>query len=804
MKKKLLLIVAVVFGLTAMYAQKPVDISKKYLKNYTQPYEYVNKISPEGDTIVDQNAEDAFRPLNETGAAAYAASATVGGESFQLYRFAKIGTPWKTEGATTQDDGGQTGWHVDLNKGKAATIRGAMTLTVGWDGFAPAIDNAKVFQTVTLPAGKYSFNAHYGQDVGGGKYSFLVANLGETIPDTTDVANALAHKRILISTTNTPITIEFELTEESVVSLGVVSSFPDASRACLALGDLRLGGFVDGTNYTELKKLVAAANRMQAASYPLGVTGGKYSPEKWEAFVIARAEADTIVRHENTADPLEEGFVDNHTQAEVDAALAALQTAIDELNASFIIPFKVSTEGDERYYLIHDRHNTRHYMMVAEAEYAGEYKWRLEYTSGEVDKEDPKNQFKFVKNPDGEGYFIVSRDLNVPMSVGTEVANFLMFDTDTPGEPFNIKAAVGGYQDYYRLYRVSNKTELNSFGDFANGYIGFWTTTGEDPGSDFCFERVYKEGEINMSALLNEYNKVFSVTSEQFPIGTGAGEFPQDKWDAFVAERAAAKAILDTEDTPEAPKEQAIVDAQVEALQIAFANLVASMNPPMVFSTDAEEVWYFLHDKRADKYFWRYDIFEGAVKIVKEAEAVLTGEEGEDYQFKFVKPADAVGNEFFIYAKAAPEFPLTYIVETDKTIIFAGFDEDADTVRFVAGKTPAFDAEYFTLAISGQPRMQMNSHRGFQIVSTYYPGNADDAGNDWRFIRADGSSVKNATVEDLGIIVRNRKVLSTDANAVISVFNLSGQKLNAALELVPGVYIVTVKGKAGAAKVIVR
>ena len=40
-----------------------------------------------------------------------------------------------------------------------------------------------------------------------------------------------------------------------------------------------ISGFVDGTNYTELKKLVAAANRMQEASYPLGVTGGKYSPE---------------------------------------------------------------------------------------------------------------------------------------------------------------------------------------------------------------------------------------------------------------------------------------------------------------------------------------------------------------------------------------------------------------------------------------------------------------------------------------------------------------------------------------------
>lgn len=804
MKKKLLLIVAVIFGMTAMYAQKPVDLSKKYLKNYTQPYEYVNKVSPEGDTIVNQNPEDAFRPLNDTGAEAYAANAKVGGEAVNLYRFAKVGSPWKTEGATTQDDGGQTGWHIDLNKGKAASIRGAMTLTVGWDGFAPSIDDAKVFQTVTLPAGKYTFNAHYGQDVGGGKYSFLVANAGESIPDTADVANALAHKRINISTTNTPITIEFELDKETVVSLGVVSSFPDGSKACLALGDLRLGGFVAGTNYTELRKLVNTANRMQESNYPTGVTGGKYSQEKWDAFVIARAEADTIVRHENTEDdPLEPGYKDNHTQEQVDAALATLQKAIEELDASFIIPFKVSTEGDERFYIIHDRHDTRHYMMLAEAEYDGGYKWRLEYTSGEIDREDHKLHFKFEKNPDGEGYLIISRLNGAAMSVGTAVAHFLMFDPEVAGEGFNIKAAIGGHQDYYRIFRVSNKNELNSFGNFANGYIGFWTTTGQDKGSDFYFDRVYKEGEINMTALRSAYAKAFGIKAEQFPVGTGAGEFPQDKWDAFVAEREAAKQMLETEDTENAPKEQAAVDAQVEKLETALTNLVASMNPPVVFSTDEEEVWYLVHDKRADKFLWKYDIDgSGNIMIVAEAEAedIFTDE---TYQFKFVKPADAEGNEFFIYAKLNVDYPVTYILDNGNNVFFPGFDEDADTVRFVAGKTPAFDADYFTISVSGYPRLQMNSNRGLQLVSTYYSA-TDDAGSDWKFIRADGTNVKNTAVQDLGIYVRNRKVLSKDANAVISVFNLSGQKLNAERELVPGVYIVTVKGKAGAAKVIVR
>lgn len=804
MKKRLLLIVAVVLGMTAMYAQKPVDLSSKYLKNYTQPYEYLNKISPEGDTIIDQNPEDAFRPLNESGTDAFA-NATVGGQTYSFYRFRKLPAPWVVEGSTTQEDGGQTGWHVDIQKGKAATIRGAITLTVGWDGFAPTIDNAKVYQTVTLPAGVYTFNAHYGQDTFGAAYAFLVANAGTSIPDTANLATALAHKRFTgLSTTSGPISIQFELTAETEVSLGIVASFPEANAAgnkpSLAVGDMRLGGFVDGTNYTVLRQLVTKANTMQAASYPLGVTGGKYSQEKWDAFVTARAEADTIARHENMDDPTLPGYVDNHTQAQVDAALAALQTAMDELIASFIVPFKVSTDTEERFYLLRDRRSPARYVILAEAEYDGAYKYRAEYAT-EIEKENEMNQFKFVKNPDGPGYFVVSRALGAQMSVGTAVANFLMFDPEVPGVPFNIKAAVGGFENYYRLFRQSNNQELNTFGGSTAGFIGFYTTTGQDAGSDFYFERVYGPGDINMTALRNEYAKVGTITPEQFPVGTGAGQFPQANWDAFVTAKDAAKAILDKEDTPEAP-DQATVDAAVEELKAKLTELVAAMNPPMKFSTETEEVWYFMEDKRAIPWMWQYDLLNGRVMIAKKAESDFQNDES--FQFKFVKPADAVGNEYFIYTKVAPEFPITYIDDDVETSIFAGFDAGADTVRFVSSKTPAFDAEYFTIAINGKPGMQLNSDYANGVLTFWNPGTTDDPGNDWKFVPVIGAGVKNATVQDLGIIVRNRRILSTDASAVINVFNVSGQRINVDKDLVPGVYVVTVKGKAGAAKVIVK
>ena len=68
MKTKLLLWVAVLFGVATLSAQKPVDLSAKYLKNYSQPYEYLNKVSSQGDTITEQVPTDAIRPVNDAGA----------------------------------------------------------------------------------------------------------------------------------------------------------------------------------------------------------------------------------------------------------------------------------------------------------------------------------------------------------------------------------------------------------------------------------------------------------------------------------------------------------------------------------------------------------------------------------------------------------------------------------------------------------------------------------------------------------------------------------------------------------------
>lgn len=804
MKTKLLLWVAVLFGVATLSAQKPVDLSAKYLKNYSQPYEYLNKVSSQGDTITEQVPTDAIRPVNDAGSDA-TINVTVGGTSYSFYRFRKVGSPWVTENVTTQTDGGQTGWHIDIQKGKTAPIRGAMTLTVGWDGFATSIDNAKVFQTVTLPAGTYTFNAYYGQDQSGAKYTFLVANAGTSIPDTTNLSSALAYKRISgLSSGSAPVSIQFTLAAQTQVSLGLVASFPEGSQACTSIGDMRLGGFVPGTNYTDIKALVTKALAMVEANYPLGTTSGKYPPEKWNAFVNARTAAKAIVDAENTSDPTAPGFTDTHTQGQVDAAVTALQTAIDDLNNSFIIPFKFSTPGNEYYYRVHDRRSPNRYWTAAEAMLGTEYFTRLIITTAaDVDPAADQYKFKFVKNPGGQGFMIYSKLLpEVPLSVAASSANFMHFKPETAGVVWMIKAAVGGFADYFRVYQLTNTAkQMNTY--TYEGFVGFWNATGEDPGNDFYFERVYSGAEINMTALKAEFGKVASVTAEKFPIGTGAGQFPQAKWDAFVAAKTTAQNMILSEDTPSAPTSQAAVDAAAANLKTAREQLIASMVPPVTFSTPGNDVYYLVKDKRATSYYWFFSTDEQRLKlkVSTEAEANLADE---GLHFKFVRPAsDPTGSSFLIYAKQAPERSIFYMSD-DPNYLQPGLDAANDTTVWTALKTPAYDAEYFCVALKSTGK-QLNSYYSNGGFVGFYTPSTDDPGNDWKFIPALGAGVKQAYASELGVFVtKNRMILCKDEDAVLNVYTVSGQKVNAKSPVAPGVYLVKVAGKTGAAKLIVK
>ena len=110
-----------------------------------------------------------------------------------------------------------TGAHVDNQKSNC------MTVTTGWDGFATALTDHKVFQTITLPAGYYTFEAEYDSyyegQCGG---SYVVAAIGNTLPVTEDLPDCLAYTSMRPKGSAGVNTVNFILSEQTTVSLGLL------------------------------------------------------------------------------------------------------------------------------------------------------------------------------------------------------------------------------------------------------------------------------------------------------------------------------------------------------------------------------------------------------------------------------------------------------------------------------------------------------------------------------------------------------------------------------------------------------
>ena len=94
----------------------------------------------------------------------------------------------------------------------------------------PAIVNGKIYQTFVLAPGNYSLTLFFGSEnpgVGneGNDPRYLVAAVGNTLPDVANVSSALASVSFVGVSTTASRTINFSITEPTEISVGILVNF---------------------------------------------------------------------------------------------------------------------------------------------------------------------------------------------------------------------------------------------------------------------------------------------------------------------------------------------------------------------------------------------------------------------------------------------------------------------------------------------------------------------------------------------------------------------------------------------------
>lgn len=98
----------------------------------------------------------------------------------------------------------------------------ALSMEAGWG--LPAVNNGKIYQTLTLPAGKYTLEALMGDCSDAGE-KYLVIAKGAGLADIGQVAtSSLVYKSMVRNVTNT---LTFELTAATEITIGAQAKLPD-------------------------------------------------------------------------------------------------------------------------------------------------------------------------------------------------------------------------------------------------------------------------------------------------------------------------------------------------------------------------------------------------------------------------------------------------------------------------------------------------------------------------------------------------------------------------------------------------
>jgi hypothetical protein len=120
---------------------------------------------------------------------------------------------WTTNAAMKNHPGGVGGYASDDG--------GVVNVETGWGG-ASTITNGKIYQTITLPAGKYAFeNDLSDNNFDGDPEAYTVATVGNEISNIENLSSALGSTRVKNKR------FEFTLTQTTTLSIGLVVTFPE-------------------------------------------------------------------------------------------------------------------------------------------------------------------------------------------------------------------------------------------------------------------------------------------------------------------------------------------------------------------------------------------------------------------------------------------------------------------------------------------------------------------------------------------------------------------------------------------------
>ncbi|MGN7786400.1 DUF4998 domain-containing protein [Niabella sp. 22666] len=161
----------------------------------------------------------------------------------ELYDGARFGTlkDWTINSAVLNQ--GATGNKIyggydNINSGRAFGVQ-------KWGDTDPAINNGKIYQTFTLPAGEYDViwttDGTSSAVNRGMQERYVVAALGSTLPDVSNLSSALSSVSFVTGVDRFNVKTTFTLQQSTKVSIGILINFTSGQQAFRA-GGIKLMG----------------------------------------------------------------------------------------------------------------------------------------------------------------------------------------------------------------------------------------------------------------------------------------------------------------------------------------------------------------------------------------------------------------------------------------------------------------------------------------------------------------------------------------------------------------------------------